>query len=462
MTELGRLGRYRLLRRIAVGGVAEVYLAASEGLAGFSKRVVVKRLYPEHARDPDLVAMFLDEARLGALLHDPHIVEVYDIGAEGAEYFIAMEHVRGRDLRDLLNARPGEPLPLPAALAIVKSVAAGLHHAHEQRDPGGQLLGVVHRDVTPANVLLGWDGAVKLSDFGVAKWAEQRSRTEQGTLKGKLSYMSPEQCRGQALDRRSDVFALGVLLYELTTGDRPFRAASDFETLSAIVAGRYDAPTEERPGYPVALEAVVRRALETDPDRRFPDAAALGAALEDVAGQVGAHGGPADVARCLAERFPGAETTPEPIEVASPAPGAAERTRTDAAASGASVSSAALVAAEVAAPRRPRSRAVALAGLAVVVVAGSVMAVLAVSSPPAPPSTVSPMEAAPKSSAARTPPPPAVPVTGARTLAPAVVPTPEAPAATAPTAPAARRRAAPRPRPPDGQTVWDPDSAKLP
>jgi serine/threonine-protein kinase len=458
MTELGRLGRYRLMRRIAVGGVAEVYLAVSEGLAGFSKKVVVKRLYPEHARDPDLVAMFLDEARLGALLHDPYIVEVYDIGTEGGEYFIAMEHVPGRDLRDLLNARPGEPLPLPAALAIVQAVAAGLHHAHEQRDPGGQQLGVVHRDVTPANVLLGWDGVVKLSDFGVAKWAEQRSRTEQGTLKGKLSYMSPEQCRGQALDRRSDVFALGVLLYELTTGDRPFRAASDFETLSAIVAGRYDAPTEERPGYPAALEAVVRRALETDPDRRFPDAAALGAALAEVAGQVGGRGGPADVARCLAERFPGAETTPEPVEIAAPATPAtvAERTRTDAASSG----EVAVMAPLAAVPRRPRSRAVALAGLAVVAVAGSVAVLLAVSSPPAPPTTVRPMETAPKSSAARTPPPPAVPVTGAR--APALLPAPEAPPAIAPTAPAARRRAAPRPRPPDGQTVWDPDSPKLP
>jgi tRNA A-37 threonylcarbamoyl transferase component Bud32 len=470
MTELGRLGRYRLLRRIAVGGVAEVYLAASEGLAGFSKKVVVKRLYAEHARDPDLVAMFLDEARLGALLHDPYIVEVYDIGTEGGEYFIAMEHVSGRDLRDLLNARPGEPLPLPAALAIVQAVAAGLHHAHERRDPGGQQLGVVHRDVTPANVLLGWDGVVKLSDFGVAKWAEQRSRTEQGTLKGKLSYMSPEQCRGLALDRRSDVFALGVLLYELTTGDRPFRAASDFETLSAIVAGRYDAPTEDRPGYPAALEAVVRRALETDPDRRFPDAAALGAALAEVAGELGARGGPADVARCLAERFPEAETTPEPVEVASlaptaaspasPSPAAAERTRTDAASSG--VGTAVVVAAQAMVPRRPRSRAVALAGLAVVAVAGSVAVLLAVSSPPAPPSTVRPTEPMPRSGAVRAPAPAAAPVTSAPVPAPAVVPAPEAPAATAPPAPPARRRAAPHPRPPEGQTVWDPDSAKLP
>jgi hypothetical protein len=249
-----------------------------------------------------------------------------------------------------------------------------------------------------------------------------------------------------------------VLLYELTTGDRPFRAASDFETLSAIVAGRYDAPTEERPGYPAALEAVVRRALVTDPDRRFPDAAALGAALAEVAGELGARGGPADVSRCLAERFPGAETPPEPVEIAAPATPAtaAERTRTDAASSG----EVAVMAPLAAVPRRPRSRAVALAGLAVVAVAGSVAVLLAVSSPPAPPTTVRPMETAPKSSAARTPPPPAVPVTGAR--APALLPAPEAPPAIAPTAPAARRRAAPRPRPPDGQTVWDPDSPKLP
>ena len=275
---------------------------------------------------------------------------MYDIGTEAGEYFIAMEHVPGRDLRDLLDARPGEPLPLGLALHIVQVVAGGLHHAHEQRGEGGELLGVVHRDVSPANVLLGWDGAVKLSDFGVAKWAAQRSRTEQGTLKGKLGYMSPEQCRGEPLDRRSDVFALGVLLYELTTGARPFRAASDFETLSAIVAGNYPPPSSLVPGYPAALEAVIGRALRVDAGERFPDAAAIQAALAEAARELNLPTAQAALAGALADRlrscFPDgravdeAEGTPAPEMVAAPAvappaPAApaprTERTMTDAA-----------------------------------------------------------------------------------------------------------------------------------
>ena len=241
MNETRRLGKYRLVRRLAVGGVAEVYLAVAEGLSGFEKRVVLKRLMPEHARDPELLSMFLDEARLMALLHHPHITEVYDIGAQDGEYFFALEHVDGCDLRDLLDAQAGRPLPLAAALTVVVAVAEGLDHAHGQRSRDGNLLGVVHRDVTPSNVLCGREGEVKLADFGVAKWTAQRSRTEQGTIKGKFAYMSPEQCRAEPLDRRSDVFALGVILYELTTGSKPFAGESEFEVLSAIVAGRTEA-----------------------------------------------------------------------------------------------------------------------------------------------------------------------------------------------------------------------------
>src|SRR4051794_28141349 len=200
MTEPRRLGKYRLLRRIASGGVAKAYLAVAEGTAGFEKRVVVKRLMAARARDAAVVAMFLDEARLMALFRHPHVAEVYDIGAEGAERFFAMEYVDGCDLRDVLDDQPGVPVPLPAALAIVRAVALGLGHAHAQKDSAGQPLGVVHRDVSPSNVLLGRAGEVKLIDFGVAKWASQRSHTEHGTLKGKFAYMSPEQCRGEVLD----------------------------------------------------------------------------------------------------------------------------------------------------------------------------------------------------------------------------------------------------------------------
>jgi serine/threonine-protein kinase len=301
-----RLGKHRLIRRLAVGGTAEVYLAVTEGLSGFEKQVVLKRLIPEYAADPEVLAMFLDEARLMALLRHPHIAEVYDIGQDRGDYFFAMEHVPGRDLRETLRAAAGQPLPLGAAVGIVGAVAAALHHAHEQRDKEGQLLGVIHRDVSPSNVLLGLGGEVKLVDFGVAKWAAQRSRTEQGTLKGKFAYMSPEQCRAEPLDRRSDIFALGVLLYEATTGLRPFEAESDFEVLSAIVSGRLEPPSARASGYPPALEQVVLRALRAAPAERFATAAELGEALAAFAAGERLETGPATTAACLAERFPGA------------------------------------------------------------------------------------------------------------------------------------------------------------
>jgi serine/threonine protein kinase len=337
MTEPQRLGKYRLLRRIAVGGVAEVYLAVAEGAAGFEKRVVVKRLMPARAREAGVVAMFLDEARLMALFRHPHVAEVYDIGAEGAERFFAMEYVDGCDLRDVLDEQPGEPLPLAAALAIVRAVALGLGHAHAQKDSGGQALGVVHRDVSPSNVLLGRGGEVKLVDFGVAKWTSQRSHTEHGTLKGKFAYMSPEQCRGETLDGRSDLFALGVLLYELTTGLRPFSAPSDFELMSAIVRGEFPPPTQPVPDYPAPLADVVMRALAARPEDRFATAAQLVEALDQAARALGIAADPQAVASLLANRGPARVQTPglpTPIgkrggdNAASPRP-AADRTATD-------------------------------------------------------------------------------------------------------------------------------------
>jgi tRNA A-37 threonylcarbamoyl transferase component Bud32 len=336
MTEPQRLGKYRLLRRIAVGGVAEVYLAVAEGAAGFEKRVVVKRLMPTRAREAGVVAMFLDEARLMALFRHPHVAEVYDIGAEGAERFFAMEHVDGCDLRDVLDEQPGEPLPLPAALAIVRAVALGLGHAHAQKDSGGQALGVVHRDVSPSNVLLGRGGEVKLVDFGVAKWTSQRSHTEHGTLKGKFAYMSPEQCRGETLDGRSDLFALGVLLYELTTGLRPFSAPSDYELMSAIVRGEFPPPAQAVPDYPAALSDVVMQALAPRPDDRFATASDLVQALDRAAGALAITVDAAAVAALLANRGPARVQTPGlPIPIgarldqARAARPAADRTATD-------------------------------------------------------------------------------------------------------------------------------------
>ncbi len=281
-----RLGKYRLERQLAVGGMAEVYLAVAEGLSGFEKQVVVKRLLPQHTREHDLITMFVDEARLLARLHHPNIAEVYDIGQQGDEIFIALEFVDGVDLRDLLRATPG-PLPVGEAVAVVVAVAEGLAHAHSLGDEAGRNLGIVHRDVSPSNVIVARDGRVKLIDFGVAKWTAQRSETRHGTLKGKVHYMSPEQCRSAPLDRRSDVFALGVLLYELTTGQRPFEGESDYDVIGAIVAGRVVLPSTRLPAYDPRLEKLVMHALANDPEARVTDASLFASEIRKLAASAG-------------------------------------------------------------------------------------------------------------------------------------------------------------------------------
>jgi tRNA A-37 threonylcarbamoyl transferase component Bud32 len=285
-----RIGRYEPIRRLAVGGMAEIYLARlpGVGIEGFGKLVVLKRILPQHALDPELLRMFVDEARLSATLTHPHVTEVHDVGTDGDAPFFAMEYVHGANLRELLRAharaaaRPAAPLPLTHAIGIVAAAAAGLHYAHERLGPRDEPLGIVHRDVSPSNVLVSYDGAVKVSDFGIAKWAYQRTRTQEGTLKGKFAYMSPEQCRGRNVDRRSDIFALGTILYELTTGAPPFSGDSDLEILNWIATGAAKPPAwpAEAGAYPAALAAIVMRALAPDPADRFPTMQSLQVALE--------------------------------------------------------------------------------------------------------------------------------------------------------------------------------------
>jgi eukaryotic-like serine/threonine-protein kinase len=287
------IGRYEPIRRLAVGGMAEIYLARilGVGIVGFEKLVVLKRILPQHALDPELLRMFLDEARLSATLTHPHVTEVYDVGADGDAPFFAMEYVHGANLRELMRAHARAagtataPLELAHAIGIVAAAADGLHYAHDRIGPGGEPLGIVHRDVSPSNVLVSYDGAVKVSDFGIAKWAFQRTRTQEGTLKGKFAYMSPEQCRGRAVDRRSDVFALGTILYELTTGAPPFSGDSDLEILNRIATGVAPPPVwpEDKGPYPPALAAIVMRALAPDPAHRFASMQALQVALEGFA-----------------------------------------------------------------------------------------------------------------------------------------------------------------------------------
>jgi serine/threonine protein kinase len=214
-----RLGRYQLIKRLAIGGMAEIFLARVVGLEGFEKRVVLKSILAQHATDEEWVQMFLEEARLAATLQHPNIAQVFDVGRDRNVHFFTMEYVRGADVRRIMKAaeRRGG-VPLEVAVAIVIGAAAGLHYAHDKTDDAGRPLGIVHRDVSPANVLVSEDGAVKVVDFGIAKAALRRAATRTGTIKGKAGWISPEQCRGDRLDRRSDIFALGILLYELTTG----------------------------------------------------------------------------------------------------------------------------------------------------------------------------------------------------------------------------------------------------
>ncbi len=271
------LGRYQVLGHLATGGMAEIYLARATGLEGFERHVVVKCIRPEHARDDRFVRMFIDEARLSAQLHHQNIAQVYDIGQQDDTYYFTMEYVHGETVRALLQrvtAARGR-VPLEHALAIVCGAAAGLHYAHEKRGSDRAPLDIVHRDVSPSNIIVTYDGAVKVVDFGIAKAAVRLAETRSGTLKGKIAYMSPEQCRGEALDRRSDVFALGIVLYELTTVTRLFRGDSDYVTMNRIVTGDFTPPTAVHADYPPALEAIVLRALALDPADRHGSVAEL-------------------------------------------------------------------------------------------------------------------------------------------------------------------------------------------
>ncbi len=211
-----QLGRYEILQQLASGGVADVLLARASGLEGFTRHVVIKVIRPDLSADNRFAKAFLDEARIAGSLHHQNIVQVYDIDEQGGSYFFTMEYVHGEDLRKiLLRARETNTMiPIDMAVAIAIGAAAGLHHAHEQHGPDRKPLGLVHRDVSPGNILIGYDGSVKLVDFGLAKAALRSAKTRTGSLRGKAPYMSPELCTGKTVDRRSDTFALGIVLYE--------------------------------------------------------------------------------------------------------------------------------------------------------------------------------------------------------------------------------------------------------
>ncbi len=276
------LGKYEIMTPLAAGGMARIYIARTTGIGSFERHVVLKMITPERANDHTAVQMFLDEARLAASLNHQNVAQVFEVGQDAGIHYLAMEYVHGQDLRALLAKAGGQGtrVPLELALTVVAGAAAGLHHAHDRRGPDGVSLGIVHRDVSPSNIMIGYDGSVKLLDFGIAKATARSVETQSGIIKGKFAYMAPEQCRGREVDRRSDVFSLGIILYEVTTQHRCFRADSDFDTMHRIVTGDVVRPSRLIQGYPQALESIVMKALAVDASTRYQSAHQLLEALE--------------------------------------------------------------------------------------------------------------------------------------------------------------------------------------
>ncbi|WP_437808985.1 protein kinase domain-containing protein [Sorangium sp. So ce1078] len=276
-------GRYESLRAIASGGMATVYLGRAVGAGGFERLVALKMMHPHIAAEPEFVAMFLDEARLAARVRHPNVVATFDLVED--PLFLVMEYIEGPSLHLLLRtcARAKRPVPHGIVLRIFLDVLAGLHAAHELTGSDGEPLHLVHRDVSPQNVLVGIDGVSRITDFGVAR-AETRLMSTQGNaLKGKLSYMAPEQIRAEQVDRRSDVYSAGVVLWEMLTEERLFKADNDGALIAQILQGPPAGPRAVVPSIPAAIDAICRRALRADPDERFPTAAAFAEALEEAA-----------------------------------------------------------------------------------------------------------------------------------------------------------------------------------
>jgi eukaryotic-like serine/threonine-protein kinase len=277
------LGKYQLLKKIAVGGMAEIWVARTTGISGVEQVCVVKRILPELSTNADFVRMFLDEARIAATLNHPNLAQMYDVGEVNGRPFIAMEYLHGEDVRSVRKAlRPQRGrMPVEHALNVIMGVAAGLHYAHEKVGFDGRPLNVVHRDISPHNVFLTHDGAVKILDFGIAVAENRDHATQNGTLKGKIPYMSPEQCLCEPLDRRSDIYSLGVMLYELTTGPRLHKpGSSEYEMMRSILEGPITLPSQLVRDYPKALERIVLRCLARDKEQRYPTARDLHNDLE--------------------------------------------------------------------------------------------------------------------------------------------------------------------------------------
>ena len=285
------LGRYELLAKVAEGGMAAVWAARLTGTRGFQRLVAIKTILPALLHDPAFEQMFLDEATLASRVQHPHVAQILDLGEQDGVLYLVMEWVDGEPLSILQKASlrlTGKPVPLPIATRIVMQAAAGLHAAHELRDEDGTPLGLVHRDVSPQNILVSYRGSVKVVDFGIAK-AMGRGTAEAmaGKIKGKVPYMSPEQAQGEEIDRRTDVFALGTVFYQLALGRHPFRGESDAETMNNLLSRPVAPPRAIDPSFPEEIENVILTAIAKNKDERFPTMAAFEAALGAAVARLG-------------------------------------------------------------------------------------------------------------------------------------------------------------------------------
>ncbi len=280
------LDRYELIAELASGGMATVYLARLAGVGGFQRLVAVKRLHPHLNEEPEFVQMFLDEARLAASIHHPHVVPILEVGTSAAGYYVVMEYIEGDTLAKLVSRHraSGSGLPAPIVMRIALDTLAGLHAAHELTGDDGQKLSLVHRDVSPQNILVGVDGSARLTDFGVARASSRLASTQSGTLKGKLAYMPPEQAKGdEGIDRRADIFAMAIVVWELFASKRLFRGTTELETLNKLMFEPIPRLSSVIPTATPALDEALTQALERDPARRYATAADFADALERAA-----------------------------------------------------------------------------------------------------------------------------------------------------------------------------------
>ncbi len=284
-----RLGRYEVLDRLAMGGMAEVLLATHGEILGFRTLVVLKKVLPHLAQNPQFIAMFLDEARIAAMLDHPNVARIIEVGKSGHEYFLAMELVQGKSLLGLQRRaiELDEPIDPKIAALIIAQTAAGLHHAHRLGDATGRPMGLVHRDVSPHNILVSFEGSVKVIDFGIARALGRLGATSGGGLKGKIGYMSPEQARGEDVDHRTDIWALGVVLWETICGCRLFSGDTEFATMRKLLEGPIPRPSSLVPNLSGTLDDIVMRALSREPAGRFQSAEEMSGALEKYIVQAG-------------------------------------------------------------------------------------------------------------------------------------------------------------------------------